>query len=78
MKNWRIYLTSDIEESANTMVEKYLHGDEIISEIRDKVYAVGRTIAKKSEIVEKENNSRKKTRARIETAERVEGRDEKT
>ena len=37
-------LTSDIEESANRILNEYLHVVENISEITDKVHAVGKTI----------------------------------
>ena len=36
----KLKLTPDIEESANRILDKYLHGDENIPEITDKVYAM--------------------------------------
>ena len=41
----RLKLTSDIVESANRTLGKYLHGDKNILEITDNVYAVGMIIA---------------------------------
>ena len=47
----KLKLTTDIEENANRILDEYLHGDENISEITNKVYAVGKTISVKSGIV---------------------------
>ena len=56
----KLKLTPDIEESANRILEEYLHGDESISDITKKVYAVGKTIAKKSGKVQRQANCRRK------------------
>ena len=40
----KLKLTSDIEESANRILNEYLHGDENIPEITDKVYAMEKAI----------------------------------
>ena len=47
----KLKLTPDFEENANRILDEYLHGDENISEITNKVYAVGKTISVKSGIV---------------------------
>ena len=44
----KLKLTPDIEESANRILDEYLHGDENIPEIRDKVYAMGKANDKPS------------------------------
>ena len=46
-------MTPDIEESANRILDEYLHEEENIPEITDKVYAMGKAIAIKSGIVQK-------------------------
>ena len=53
-------LTPDTEESAFRILDEYLHGDENIPEITDKVYAMGKTIAIKSRVVQKQANYRNK------------------
>ena len=55
-------LTPDIEESANRILDEYLHGDESISEITKKVYAVGKANAKKSGKVQRQANYRRKNK----------------
>ena len=52
----KLKLTTDIEENANRILDEYLHGDESILEITDKVYALGKAIAIKSEIVQRQAN----------------------
>ena len=47
----KLKLTPDFEENANRILDEYLHGDENIPEITNKVYAVGKTISIKSGIV---------------------------
>ena len=47
----KVKLTPDTEESANKILDEYLHCDENIPEITDKVFAMGKTIAIKSGIV---------------------------
>ena len=47
----KLKLTPDFEENANRILDEYLHGDENIPEIRNKVYAVGKAISVKSGIV---------------------------
>ena len=44
----KVKLTPDTEESANKILDEYLHGDENIPKITDKVFAMGKTIAIKS------------------------------
>ena len=44
----KLKLIPDIEESANSILDEYLHGDENIPEITDKVYVMGKAIAIKS------------------------------
>ena len=56
----KLKLTSDIEESANRILNEYLHGDENIPEIADKVYTVEKAIRIKSGTMQKETNSRRK------------------
>ena len=53
-------LASDIEESANRILNEHLHGDENIPEITDKVYAMGKAIGIKSE--QRETNSCRKNK----------------
>ena len=45
----KLKLTSDVEESANRIIGKYLHGDQNLPEITDKAKAMGKAIAVKSE-----------------------------
>ena len=52
----KLKLTHDIEQSANRKLDEYLHGDKNIPEITDKVYAMGKAIAIKSGIVQKQAN----------------------
>ena len=52
----KLKLTPDIEESANRILDEYLHGDENIPEITDKVYAMGKAIKIKSGIVQRQAN----------------------
>ena len=56
----KLKLTPDIAESANRILDEYLHGDENIPEITDKVYAIRKAIAIKSGIVQKQANYRRK------------------
>ena len=44
----KLKLIPDIEESTNSILDEYLHGDENIPEITDKVYVMGKAIAIKS------------------------------
>ena len=44
----KLKLTPDVAESANRLLDEYLHGDESIPEITEKVYAMRKTIARKS------------------------------
>ena len=55
-------LNSDVEESAEKILDEYLHGDGNITEITDKVYAMGKAIAIKTVTVQKETNSSKKNK----------------
>ena len=50
----KLKLTSDIEESANRILNEYLHGDENIPEITDKVYAMEKATGIKSKTGQKE------------------------
>ena len=54
-------VTLDVEESANRVLNKYLHGDENITEIKNKLYSMGKTTAVKSVIVQKQANYRRKS-----------------
>ena len=56
----QLKLTPDIEENAIRVLDEYLHGDENVPEITDKVYAVGKASAIKSGIVQKQANYRRK------------------
>ena len=47
----KLKLTSGVEENANRILDKYLHGDENIPEITDSVNAMGKAISIKSETV---------------------------
>ena len=70
----KLKLTPDIEESANRILGDYLHGDENIPEITDKVYAMGKGIAIKSGIVQRQGNYRRKNKPSNENRrEKVEG-----
>ena len=54
--------TANIEERANSILDQYLHGDENIPQITDKVYAMGKAIAIKSVIVQRQANYRGKNK----------------
>ena len=70
----KVKLTPDTEESANKILDEYLHGDENIPEITDKVFAMGKTIAIKSGIVQKQANyTRKCKHSNGNRREKVEG-----
>ena len=70
----KLNLTPDIEESANRILGDYLHGDENIPEITDKVCAMGKGIAIKSGIVQGQGNYRRKNKPSNENRrEKVEG-----
>ena len=58
----KLKLTPDIEENANRILGEYLHGDENIPEITDKVYAMGKAIAIKSGIVPRQANYRRENK----------------
>ena len=58
----KLKLTPDIEESANRILDEYLHGDESIPEITDKVYAMGKAIKIKSGIVQRQANYRRRNK----------------
>ena len=49
-------LTPDIKESANRILDEYLHGDKNIPKITGKVYAMGKATTIKSGIVQKQAN----------------------
>ena len=59
----KLKLTPDVEESTNRILDEYLHGDENIPEITDKVYVTGMAIAIKSGIVQKQANYRRKNKS---------------
>ena len=63
-------VTSDTEESANRILDVYLHGNINIPQITDKVYAMGKQIALKSGIVQKQANYHRKIKPQIETGDR--------
>ena len=52
----KLELTPDIDESANRILDEYLYEDENIPEITDKVYAMGKIIAIKSWILQRQAN----------------------
>ena len=56
----KLKLTPEIEESANRILDQYLHGDENIPEITEKVYSLGKVIAIKTGIVLKERKAKGK------------------
>ena len=58
----QLKLTPDIEENAIRILDEYLHGDENVPEITDKVYTVGKASAIKSGIVQKQANYRRKNK----------------
>ena len=60
----KLKLTHDIEQSANRKLDEYLHGDKNIPEITDKVYAMGKAIAIKSGILQKQTPSKGNRRER--------------
>ena len=62
--------TPDIEESANRILDEYLHGDESFPEITDKFYTMGKAITIKSGIVQKQATYGRKNNTQTETAER--------
>ena len=66
----KLKLTPDIEDSANRILGDYLHGDENIPEITDKVYAMGKGIAIKSGIVQRQGNYRRKKSPQMKIGER--------
>ena len=76
----KLKITSDIGESANKILDEDLHGNEVIPEITDKVYAMGNATAIKSGIEQKRLNVTEKINLQMETGERkkVEGLDGKT
>ena len=71
-------LTSDVEESAEEILDEYLHGDGNITEITDKVYAMGKAIAIKTVTVQKELTLVEKINSLMESSDKAEGWDEKT
>ena len=58
----KLKLTPNIEESANRILDKYLYGNENIPEITGKVYAMGKTIAIKPRMVQKQANYHRKNK----------------
>ena len=58
----KLKLTPDIEESANRILNKYLHGNENIPEITDNVYVMEKVIGIKSGTVQKKINFYRKKR----------------
>ena len=58
----KLRLTADIEQSANRIIDQYLHRDEKIPEISDKVYAMGKAIAIKSGIMQRQANYLRKNK----------------
>ena len=66
----KLKLTPDIEENVNRILDEYPHGDESILEITDKVYAMGKAIAIKSEIVQRQANYVEEINPQMGTGER--------
>ena len=58
----KLRLIPDTEESANKILDEYLHEDENIPEITNKVYAIGKVIAINSGKVQKQANYRRKSK----------------
>ena len=58
----KLRLIPDTEESANKILDEYLHEDENILEITNKVYAMGKVIAINSVKVQKQANYRRKSK----------------
>ena len=58
----KLNVIPDIEDSTNRIPDEYLHGDESIPEIKDKDYAIGKTIAIKSGIVQRQANYRRRNK----------------
>ena len=74
----KLKLAFDTEENAYRILNEYLLGNENIPGITDKVYAMGKTIGLKSEILQRETNYRRKNKlSNGNRREKVEGRDEK-
>ena len=74
----KLKLAFDTEESAYKILNEHLLGNENIPGITDKVYAMGKTIGLKSEILQRETNYRRKNKlSNGNRREKVEGRDEK-
>ena len=74
----KLKLAFDTEESAYRILNEHLLGNENIPGITDKVYAMGKTIGLKSEILQRETNYRRKNKlSNGNRREKVEGRDEK-
>ena len=74
----KLKLAFDTEESAYRILNEYLLGNENIPGITDKVYAMGKAIGLKSEILKRETNYRRKNKlSNGNRREKVEGRDEK-
>ena len=69
----KLKLNPDIEESANRILDEYHHGDESIPEITDKVYAMEKTTATKSGIVQIQANYRRNKPSNGNRREKVEG-----
>ena len=64
----KLKLTSDIKESANRILDDYLHGDENIPEITNR--SMQKAIAIKSGIVQKQANIVEKIKPQMEIGER--------
>ena len=58
----KLKMSPNIEENANRILDEYFHRNENIPEIIEKVYAMGKAIAIKSEIVQKQANYRRKNK----------------
>ena len=58
----KLKLSPNIEENDNRILDEYFHGNENIPEITEKVYAMGKAIAIKSEILQKQANYRRKNK----------------
>ena len=69
-KSPKLKLTRDIEESAIRILDEYLHGHDNIPEITYKVYAMEKSIAIKSRILQKQVNYRRKNKPSNGTEER--------
>ena len=56
----KLKMPTELQESADRILDQYLHGVDTIPEITDKVYAMGRAIERKMGIAQKEKKDKVK------------------